>query len=52
MNVYVRIRPFLTDELERDENVKLIDILDEKHISVKVSSRNLQTSFNQYEVTS
>ena len=36
LNVYLRIRPFIGDELERGENQKLIDILDEKHIAVKL----------------
>jgi hypothetical protein len=56
LNVYLRIRPFIGDELERGENQKLIDILDEKHISVKLYPtinniiRSLQTSYNEYEV--
>ncbi|CAF3868168.1 unnamed protein product [Rotaria sordida] len=57
LNVYVRIRPFINDELERGENQKLLHIIDEKHISVKVSPttnnniRNIQVSCNEYEVT-
>jgi hypothetical protein len=56
LNVYVRIRPFISDELERGENQQLIDILDEKHIAVKLyptinnTIRTLQTSYNEYEV--
>jgi hypothetical protein len=56
LNVYLRIRPFIGDELERDENQKLIDVLDEKHIAVKLyptinnTIRTLQTSYNEYEV--
>jgi len=56
LNVYVRIRPFIGDELERGENQKLLDILDEKHIAVKVyptinnTIRNIQASYNEYEV--
>jgi hypothetical protein len=56
LNVYLRIRPFIDDELERGENQKLIDILDEKHIAVKIyptinnTIRTLQTSHNEYEV--
>jgi hypothetical protein len=56
LNVYLRIRPFIGDELERGENQKLIDILDEKHITVKLhptinnTVRTLQTSYNEYEV--
>lgn len=56
LNVYLRIRPYISDELERGENQKLIDILDEKHIAVKLyptinnTIRALQTSYNEYEV--
>jgi hypothetical protein len=58
LNVYLRIRPFIGDELERGENQKLIDILDEKRITVKLyptinnTIRTLQTSYNEYEVVS
>ncbi len=58
LNVYLRIRPFIGDELERGENQKLIDIIDEKHIAVKLyptinnTIRTLQTSYNEYEVFS
>ena len=57
LNVYLRIRPFIGDELERGENQKLIDIRDEKHIAVKLyptinnAIRTLQTSYNEYEVS-
>lgn len=57
LNVYVRIRPFIGDELERGENQKLLDILDERRIAVKVyptinnTIRNLQASYNEYQVT-
>ncbi|CAF0894391.1 unnamed protein product [Rotaria sordida] len=57
LNVYLRMRPFIGDELERGENQKLIDIIDEKHIAVKLyptinnTIRTLQTSYNEYEVT-
>ncbi|CAF4665279.1 unnamed protein product [Rotaria sp. Silwood1] len=57
LNVYVRIRPFIGDELERGENQKLLQIIDEKHISVKVcpttnnNIRNIQASYNEYEVS-
>ncbi|CAF3451228.1 unnamed protein product [Rotaria socialis] len=57
LNVYLRIRPFISDELERSENQKLIDIIDEKHVAVKLyptinnTIRTLQTSYNEYEVT-
>jgi hypothetical protein len=56
LNVYLRIRPFIGDELERGENQKLIDILNEKHIAVKLyptinnTIRTLQTSYNEYQV--
>ena len=56
LNVYVRIRPFIGDELERAENQALIDILDDKRIAVKVypamsnAIRTLQSSYNEYEV--
>lgn len=56
LNVYVRIRPFIGDELERGENQKSLQIVDEKHISVKVcpttnnTIRNIQASYNEYEV--
>ena len=56
LNVYVRIRPFIGDELGRGENQKLLDILDEKHIAVKIfpmvnnTIRNVHASFNEYEV--
>jgi hypothetical protein len=56
LNVYVRIRPFIGDELERGENQNLLDIIDEKHIAVKVyptinnTIRTIQTSYNEYEV--
>ncbi|CAF2893478.1 unnamed protein product [Rotaria sp. Silwood2] len=57
LNVYVRIRPFIGDELERGENQKLLQIIDEKHVSVKVcpatnnTIRNIQASYNEYEVS-
>jgi len=56
LNVYFRVRPFIGDEVERGENQRLIDILDEKHIAVKLyptinnTIRTLQTSYNEYEV--
>jgi hypothetical protein len=56
LNVYVRIRPFIGDELEHGENQKLLDIINEKHIAVKVyptinnTIRNIQASYNEYEV--
>jgi hypothetical protein len=56
LNVYVRIRPFIGDELERNENQKLLDILNEKHIAVKIhptinnAVRTVQASYNEYEV--
>jgi hypothetical protein len=56
LNVYLRIRPFIADELERGENQKLLDIADEKHIAVKIyptinnTIRNIQASYNEYEV--
>lgn len=56
LNVYVRIRPFIGDELERGENQKLLDIINQKHIAVKVyptinnTIRNIQASYNEYEV--
>ena len=56
LNVYVRIRPFIGDELERGENQKLLDILNEKHIAIKIlptvsnTIRNVQASYNEYEV--
>jgi hypothetical protein len=53
LNVFLRIRPFIGDEIERNENQKLIDILDEKRIVVKTINntiRTLQTSYNEYEV--
>ena len=57
LNVYVRIRPFIGDELEREENQHLIDIIDDKHIAVKLyptisnTIRTVQTSYNEYVVT-
>jgi hypothetical protein len=57
LNVYLRIRPFIGDELERGENQRLIDIVDDKHIAVKLyptinnTIRTLQTSYNEYEVS-
>jgi len=57
LNVYVRIRPFIADEIERGENENLLEIFDEKRINVKISPtipnaiRNVQTSYNEYEVT-
>jgi hypothetical protein len=56
LNVYVRIRPFIDDELERGENQSSIDILDEKHIGVRLGSnmsntiRSQATSYNEYAV--
>lgn len=56
LNVYVRIRPFIGDELERGENQKLLDILDDKRIAIKIlptvnnTIRNVQASYNEYEV--
>jgi len=56
LNVYLRIRPFIGDELERGENQNLIYIFNEKHIAVKLyptinnTIRTLQTSYNEYEV--
>ncbi|CAF3730563.1 unnamed protein product, partial [Adineta steineri] len=57
LNVYLRLRPFISDEFERGENQKLIDILDDKHITVKLyptinnTIRTQQTSYNEYQVT-
>ncbi|CAF1264829.1 unnamed protein product [Adineta ricciae] len=57
LNVYVRIRPFISDELERGENQKLLDIINDAHIAVKVyptinnTIRNIQASYNEYEVS-
>lgn len=56
LNVFVRIRPFIGDELERGENQNLLNIIDEKHVSVKIcpannnAIRNIQASYNEYEV--
>lgn len=56
LNVFLRIRPFISDEIEHGENQKLIDMIDEKHIAVKIyptisnTIRTLQTSYNEYEV--
>lgn len=56
LNVYVRIRPFIGDEIERGENENLLEIFDHKRITVKVPPsttnviRNVQTSYNEYEV--
>jgi len=56
LNVYVRLRPFIGDEIERGEHQKLLNIIDEKHISVKIcpttnnTIRNIQASYNEYEV--
>jgi hypothetical protein len=58
LNVYLRIRPYIGDEFERGENQKLIDILDDNRIAVKLyptinnTIRTLQTSYNEYEVVS
>ncbi|CAF3938214.1 unnamed protein product [Adineta steineri] len=57
LNVYVRIRPFIGDELEHGENQKLLDIINDNHIAVKVyptinnTIRNIQASYNEYEVS-
>ena len=57
LNVYVRIRPFIGDELERGENQNSLDILDEKHIAIKVNPtinstlRTVQAAYNEYEVS-
>ena len=56
VNVYVRIRPFIGDELTRGENQNMLCIRDDKHIAVKLYStatnniRSAQTSYNEYEV--
>jgi hypothetical protein len=56
VNVYVRIRPFIGDELARDENQNMLCIRDEKRIAVKLyptatnNIRPAQTSYNEYEV--
>ena len=58
LNVYIRLRPFIGDELARGENQKLIEILDDKHIAVKIyptiynTIRTFQASYNEYEVQS
>ena len=58
MNVYLRIRPFIGDELEQGENQNLIKILDDKRIAVKIyptihnTIRTCQASYNEYEVRS
>ncbi|CAF0947630.1 unnamed protein product [Adineta ricciae] len=57
LNVYLRIRPFIGNELERGESQNLIDILDDKHIAVRLpptinnTLRVLPISYNEYEVT-
>ena len=57
LNVYVRIRPFIGDELQRGEDQHLIDTIDEERIAVKLCSniantiRPQQTSYNEYAVT-
>lgn len=57
VNVYVRIRPFIGDELARGENQNMLCIRDEKRIAVKLyptatnNIRPAQTSYNEYEVT-
>lgn len=57
VNVYVRIRPFIGDELTRGENQNMLCIRDEKRIAVKLyptatnNIRPAQTSYNEYEVT-
>lgn len=56
VSVYVRIRPFIGDELARDENQNMLCIRDEKRIAVKLyptptnNIRPAQTSYNEYEV--
>ena len=56
VNVYVRIRPFIGDELTRGENQNMLCIRDEKRIAVKLyptatnNIRPAQTSYNEYEV--
>lgn len=56
LNVYLRIRPYIGNELERGENQNLIDVLDDKRIAVKLpptisnTLRNLPISYNEYEV--
>jgi hypothetical protein len=58
VNVYVRIRPFIGDELARGENQNMLCIRDEKRIAVKLyptatnNIRPAQTSYNEYEVRS
>lgn len=58
VNVYVRIRPFIGDELTRGENQNMLCIRDEKRIAVKLyptatnNIRPAQTSYNEYEVQS
>ena len=57
VNVYVRIRPFIGDELERGENQKLIEILDQRHIAVKPHAstaqpvRTASNTHHEYEVS-
>ncbi|CAF3672398.1 unnamed protein product [Rotaria socialis] len=57
VNVYVRIRPFIGDEITRGENQQMLCIRDEKRIAVKLyptatnNIRPAQTSYNEYEVT-
>ncbi|CAF3446393.1 unnamed protein product [Rotaria sp. Silwood1] len=57
VNVYVRIRPFIGDELDRGESQNMLCIRDEKRIAVKLyptatnNIRPAQTSYNEYEVT-
>ena len=56
VSVYVRIRPFIGDELARGENQNMLCIRDEKRIAVKLyptatnNIRPAQTSYNEYEV--
>jgi hypothetical protein len=57
VSVYVRIRPFIGDELARGENQNMLCIREEKRIAVKLyptatnNIRPAQTSYNEYEVS-
>ena len=57
VNVYVRIRPFIGDELVRGEDQNMLCPRGEKSIAVKLyptatnNIRPAQTSYNEYEVS-
>lgn len=56
LNVYVRIRPFIGDEVERGENQNALEVIDQQHIGIKLNSamntaiRTIQAAYNEYEV--